>query len=221
MKRLIIAALVTGLVGLGQTTRSSHRTVIEHQSAEQVFQLRGQVRAEFKRPATVQLRLQKRTERIEHWFGKPDRLGRRRPKGHVVRRASVWYVSQPRYLFAWAQELLNIPTPSEAKPTGFLVLIFKDEQTWDKLAWEVAVSPSGVILWTQEEPAGFFDFNNGPPTASIPAASADGRRAVCYPLNEEDLDFYTSYFAAWLQEGSVELLDRLPGNWKPIDNESE
>jgi len=214
MRRALALIAVGALLLSAQNVRTIHRTVaagpIKH-----TIQLRGQVRAKFKRPATVQLRLQKRTERIEHWFGKPDRLGRRRPKGRVVRRASVWYVSQPRYLFAWAQELLDIPMPTEPKPTGFLVLVFKDEQTWDKLAWEVAVSPSGVILWTREEPAGFFDFNNGPPTASIPAVSADGRRAVCYPLNEEDLDFYTSYFAKWLDEGVVEILDRLPADWQP------
>jgi len=176
------------------------------------------IRAELARPSQLQRRLQLREERISRWFGDPDpRTGLRQPKGHLVKAGQIAWVSRPRPLVAWAQEIPFQPSNSEEpQPSPYLVLVFRNEQAWRTYGKEIAVTPEGIIVWARETPQG-FDFDATEPTGSVPVVSADGRRALCWIAGQEDRDWFASYFAEQIDSGDILLLGSLPGDWRPVE----
>lgn len=100
-----------------------------------------------------------------------------------------------------------------------MIILYDSLKTWREVVDEYPVI-GGVWIrgdWKFEDIEGvkvpLFELTEEPVVA--PAMDAMGRCAQCHPFGEEALKEFAEYWADYVADGRLQILEGLPADWKP------
>lgn len=101
------------------------------------------------------------------------------------------------------------------------VIVYADEQTWRTVIDEYPAIGSVQIRGdlVREDVDGVLVPVDPPRLTDVPvvtpAIANDGRRMQAHTFDEDALAAFTEYWAAFIADGRVRILDSPPADWKP------
>lgn len=104
-----------------------------------------------------------------------------------------------------------------------MIILYDSLKTWREVVDEYPVI-GGVWIrgdWIYESVEGVRCpvCELTPEPVVTPAMDAMGRCAQCHPFDEEALAEFSEYWATWIADGRVQIMDRLPEDWESPDVE--
>lgn len=100
-----------------------------------------------------------------------------------------------------------------------MIILYDSLQTWHEVVDEYPVI-GGVWVrgdWEYEDVEGVPVPTPGLTSEPVvtPAVASDGRRMQCHDFGDEELQEFREYWADWIADGRIQILDSPPEDWKP------